>query len=298
MTLSGEIYESNSELIAGNQIEFNTDEFYDALWITILAMLFTIISIILSIFQFCFLKKHRSTSDCVMIVQFEFESFEIMQMKSDKFLDKIVFKRVSAIESTIAKLLVIATPNVERLMPVQFNKGCKFTFFIQINSIQFDELKIKFETSLNNSNDLAYSIAYALKLKEKVRIRKFDKILTLTQEANHVRYISKTVKRNVASFISKASGRNIFDTALSNSGKSGVPPPGSGASSSKGYVPPSIIHLPVRESSMDVIGKKESVGLYLETPKQNVHENDESKSMSMAAANGKRVSGKLDQYDL
>ena len=233
----------NEDQVGGSARE-DASEYYDALWITLFSMFFTLISIILGIFQFCFLQKHVKKEDCVMIVQFKLESREIEAMTPQEFSNKIIFAHMMDTQSAIAKLLIIAAPNVERLIPVQYSEGAKFTFFIQINSIQFHVLKKKLESGLKR-NELSDALGNAMQLKEPAFVQAFDKILTLTDDALNTPYAGPLMK-----MVSKRGGM-LFGNLGGKSSRGLIPGLGvggkrGGSKSEKGkssYVPPNVTRI-------------------------------------------------------
>ena len=98
-------------------------------YITIVAMMFSIISIISSIFNF---KSASLLLNCesITIIETKVESQQIANMQPEEFRQTIVHHR-SPIRHEFAKIISVDARIPELLMPIQTNMGTNFTFYIR-----------------------------------------------------------------------------------------------------------------------------------------------------------------------
>lgn len=94
-------------------------------------MIFTIISILISIFEYNFSSKFFEL-ESIVIVRFNFESNNLANMKQQQFTSKVIFQKRQMI-AVIAKLLKLNTTQIDRLITSQYDKGARFTFLIRID---------------------------------------------------------------------------------------------------------------------------------------------------------------------
>ena len=102
-------------------------------------MIFTVISICLSIFEHCFLANKFKNLDYICVIKFNIESNEIASLPKEKFISKFVFVR-EKITDEIEKILEFDDIQIERLKPKQYSKGAMYTFIIEGNAIANDIL--------------------------------------------------------------------------------------------------------------------------------------------------------------
>ena len=110
-------------------VDHGDDALSDSL-ITILSMIFTIISIILSIFEYLFSSKSIK-NDNIMIISFTVLSKYFGNMSEGTFLFKVIF-RPRKIRHIMYRLLKINRAQIERLIPLQLKNGVIFTFFVEM----------------------------------------------------------------------------------------------------------------------------------------------------------------------
>ena len=99
--------------------------------VTILSLMFTLVSIFLSICEFC-LSKQLLKSDTFVIVSFEVKSNDFKKMKHKQFSQKIIFCRNSFVNK-MARMLKIDFSKIERLKPIHTQNGAMFTLCIDNN---------------------------------------------------------------------------------------------------------------------------------------------------------------------
>ena len=107
--------------------------------ITVLSMSFTIVSIVISVFehkmQSKFLKK-----GVTIVARFSFESRELAHLRLQNFDRRVKFRRFHTINS-VAKSVELAKESVERLLPLQHKQGIIFTFIVElIDKSQFERV--------------------------------------------------------------------------------------------------------------------------------------------------------------
>ena len=106
---------------------------YSIYLITVFSMVFTVISIVLSIIQHFSTNKFIKPQN-IFVIKFNIESQDIQKLDDKKqFSNKIVFIKYNAIINCIAKILQIDDKQIERLKPLQNSKGAIFTFIIEKN---------------------------------------------------------------------------------------------------------------------------------------------------------------------
>lgn len=107
----------------------NADEDFDisAQVVTILSLMFTLVSIGLSIAEFC-LTRHLLQSDNYVIISFEAES-DHLRLKKKIFQEKIVF-RTRKFVSKFAEIFKVEKSKIERLKPIKTQYGAIFVLFV------------------------------------------------------------------------------------------------------------------------------------------------------------------------
>lgn len=96
--------------------------------VTLLSLLFTSISIGLSVGEYC-LSKQLLKSDSYVVASFKVNSSEIEVMSRKQFRSKIMFRQKVFI-SEIAKILEIESCRIDLLIPVQTKTGALFVLHI------------------------------------------------------------------------------------------------------------------------------------------------------------------------
>ena len=99
--------------------------------ITILSMTFTIVSILISVFEHK-MKSKFLKKGCVIVSRFSIKSQELSQLRKSKFDSRVVFKKQAAVYS-IAKCVELSPDQVERLIPLQHKHGATVTFIMELN---------------------------------------------------------------------------------------------------------------------------------------------------------------------
>ena len=138
--------------------------------ITIFSIVFTLISIFLSGFEYLFSNKTLKLEN-IMRISFTVESKYFGRMSELKFLTKVVYN-LRKINHVIYTLLGINPRNVERLMPIQLKTGAIFTFFVeydhddlvhlksqsQLQSIDYDDDNDKIDIEKSHSNSNSFNV--------------------------------------------------------------------------------------------------------------------------------------------
>ena len=111
----------------------------DDLLITIFSMLFTLISLFLSVFEYFLARKFIKSSHLLMI-RFMVESQQIEALDEYEFFGQIGLKKFEIVHY-FAKLLHVNIRHVERLMPIQTDQGMAMTFLVDAESVGFDKIQ-------------------------------------------------------------------------------------------------------------------------------------------------------------
>ena len=112
---------------------------YSSLLITSFSMMFTMISILLSCFEYFLSSKFASFGSSI-IMSFCVESNDIVTMNYKEFQSEFVFRKHKII-GCFAKLLKVKTEQVERLKPNKLSNGVMFVFAIAIDVSKYDDVK-------------------------------------------------------------------------------------------------------------------------------------------------------------
>ena len=119
----------------------------ESLLITIFSMVFTIISILLSVFEYTLSSKFLKQGS-IMITKFEFESQHIADMIGTTFRDNVVFSHYYKLIHLISKTVHVNAEQVERMIPIQSNNGVRYTFIIDCHYVHFDHIWDSFYQSI------------------------------------------------------------------------------------------------------------------------------------------------------
>ena len=98
--------------------------------ITVLSMTFTVVSIMLSVFEHK-MKSKFLKAGCVIAAIFSFESKELASIRMRQFESRVVFKKHQIVNS-VAKCVELSKEQVERLIPLQHKHGATFTFIMEL----------------------------------------------------------------------------------------------------------------------------------------------------------------------
>ena len=126
-------------LISITQMSNSNNDDYSSLLITIFSMIFTMISILLCVFEYFLSNKFIYMSSSIMI-SFVVESTDAVELSYRQFNSKIVFRQWKLI-GNFAKLLSIRSEQVERLKPILVKNGIRYTFAIAADPILCDTFK-------------------------------------------------------------------------------------------------------------------------------------------------------------
>ena len=152
-------------LILTVQREDRSDSGFESdLVITIFSMFFTIISILLSSFEYVFASKFVKQG-CVMVIKFDLESQAIADMRYVKFRNEVIFSNFFSLKGAISKMLHVGSEHVERLIPIQSNSGVTLVFIIDANSMRFNDFWTRFCQNVEN-NKLVKQLAKIYKIND------------------------------------------------------------------------------------------------------------------------------------
>ena len=107
---------------------FHSDDVSDSI-ITILSMLFTMVSIFISLFEYRFFSNHFQNIDYLNFVQFNVKNSKLSSMRRSEFQDKII-SVLYKFNNKLSGILEIDGVKIDRLKPIQYSEGAKFTFII------------------------------------------------------------------------------------------------------------------------------------------------------------------------
>ena len=125
-----------------------TTQDYSSLLITIFSMIFTIVSILMSCFEY-FLSSKFVRLGSSIIISFCIESHDIANMPHKQFLSDIVFCKIKLI-GNVAKLLKVKHEQIERLKPTRLSNGAMFVLSLAIGVSKYDEIKQRFDQLVQN----------------------------------------------------------------------------------------------------------------------------------------------------
>lgn len=123
---------------------------YSSLLITVFSMIFTIVSILMSAFEYCLSSKfiHIRTG---IIVSFEIKSKSAIEMRGAKYLSQIVFKTIK-LNVYMARILGIRLNEIERLKPKLTNDGIFYTFIVAVDVSQYSKIENSMRNVLYNGD--------------------------------------------------------------------------------------------------------------------------------------------------
>ena len=128
--LSTVLLENNTSINITNDYLFLTKK-SDISVITIVAMIFSSISIISSIFDY---KSSSLLLQCetITLVEMDIKSHQLANTQSQKF-EKIVVRHRNPICRELSKIIGVHRKLIEILTPIQIKTGAKFVFYIRSN---------------------------------------------------------------------------------------------------------------------------------------------------------------------
>ena len=124
-------------LIGSSSVDNNFD--ISSELVTILSLIFTLVSIGLSIAEY-FLSKKLFESQLFLIVSFDVNSNDIATMTRKEFESNVLFRRVKFLHS-LARSLRLQDGSIDRLKPVQTTNGAVFHVIIDTHGTNFEEVK-------------------------------------------------------------------------------------------------------------------------------------------------------------
>ena len=119
--------------------------------ITIIAMIFSFLSIILTFFEFS-TKKYLFETESGIRIKMEINSKEISNMTRTQFIKRIEYKRYS-ISNEIAKILSIDFNTIELLKPIPSPKGAILIFDIHIHQSDINTRKTNVLNTLSSDEN-------------------------------------------------------------------------------------------------------------------------------------------------
>lgn len=118
-----------------------------SLLITILSMIFTVISILVSTFEYLLSKQINENGTAIMF-KIPFESQMVADMSEKQFCKTFVYAHNRAARYLVSKTIYINKRQVETLIPIQSKDGVIFTFVIVEDKIHFDRMWKEMKTAL------------------------------------------------------------------------------------------------------------------------------------------------------
>ena len=122
---------------------------------TILTMLFTIISVFMSVFEYIYLSNKFKTFNCITLLSFNIKNNEISSMNQQNFKSKIILIFKDFIHE-LSKILEIDVRKIERLIPIPHNNGVSYKFIIQYDC-EFVKNKMKDNIKINSFIRVTFS---------------------------------------------------------------------------------------------------------------------------------------------
>ena len=126
-------------------LSFNTKD-YSSLLVAIFSMIFTIISILLSTFEYCLSDKFLKFGASI-VVSFEIVCPEVSQMKTRNFFQKYVYKK-NQLVSKMAQITKLRYPQIERLKPNKTPKGARFAFIVGVSPQECQTMEIALKSAV------------------------------------------------------------------------------------------------------------------------------------------------------
>ena len=105
---------------------------------TTFSMIFTVISILLSVFEYIFAANFIH-NDSNILVTFSVTSKDIASMTRSQFTSQLVFQNWKLI-TAMAKILKVNTNRIERLKPKMIMDGAMYTFVLTTEQSQYDHI--------------------------------------------------------------------------------------------------------------------------------------------------------------
>ena len=109
------------------------------LLITILSMLFTVVSILLSAFEHAFSSKFVKNQS-IMIIRFFVRSQKIADFGGKAFANKLIFTNKHKLIHLFSKILQLNRVQIERLIPIQSSRGATFVLIVDAPESRLDSI--------------------------------------------------------------------------------------------------------------------------------------------------------------
>ena len=120
------------------------------LLITIFSMIFTIFSIISCVLEY-FTTSKFVQSRTIVFLRIFVESRSIGQMSASTFSRNIICKKRKIVH-VVKRVVQIAARQMDLLKPKQDTNGVMLMFLLQIDEIQFDQIKTRLENGISNNS--------------------------------------------------------------------------------------------------------------------------------------------------
>ena len=164
----------------------DSDSTRTSLLITILSMTFTVISILVSAFEYVLSIEINQHGTGIMF-KIPFESKMVTDLSGYKFCQTFVYSNKWKTTHLLAKTLYLSHRQVETLIPYQSKDGVIFTFIIMIDSIYFDRIWQELQQAVENESFIGkMKSIYQIKGEVSVDPAKLSK-WTLGKHEEHVR---------------------------------------------------------------------------------------------------------------
>ena len=125
-----------------------------SLLVTILSMIFTVVSILLNIFEYI-LSRQISEHGSVMIFKFTLKSQKIANMSSGEFSQKVMYSNRRKLSHLVSKMLHINKRQIETMIPTQSNDGAIFSFIVVADAIHFGHIGQELNQGVQNETFMA-----------------------------------------------------------------------------------------------------------------------------------------------
>ena len=211
---------------------------------TILSMIFTVISVLLSVFEYA-LSSRFVRKGSVMFIKFVLQSQTIANMSAKEFIDNIIFRRAHKVTHSMSKTLGLHFVQVERSIPMQSNDGMSLMFIIDADSSRFDPIWQIFIANVQNGT-IGKNLAKIYKIESNDCIVPENSLLHL--KLNENQHLSVHMPQIVMSSLSVMSSQSAYGHGLGirvpsipHTPNSGTPVPGTPKSGTpKSCTPPAI----------------------------------------------------------
>ena len=184
----------------------------DPNFITIFSMIFSLLSIVLTFFEYC-TKKYLFDSESMIVVKIDVHSKSMSNMSYNEFKRKIANKR-NTLTKEIGKMISIDANMIEMLKPIRSPEGAMFAFYIRNNdSIDYNKLIVTLATARDNGT-VGKAIRHAYSLHQACKIQECEvkRLVSADFEAHHGRATiaaaspTTTLRANMSMSVNSQSG--------------------------------------------------------------------------------------------